>query len=269
MNTAAPIGVFDSGLGGLSVLRELEALLPAERFLYAADSAHVPYGGKGAEFILGRSFELAGFLVDQGAKALVIACNTATAAAAPALRERWPEVPILGMEPAVKPAVAASVRKIIGVLATTGTVASARFAGLLDRFGHEVTIVTRAAPGLPECVERGDLDGPEVQEIIAQAVGPMRDAGADVIVLGCTHYPFLRQAIQAAVGPEVTLIDTGAAVARHLQRRLRVTGREAGRHPPLSGPRVRFWTSGETATASEAIFRLRGVREAVGRLERV
>ena len=216
----ARVGLFDSGVGGLSVMREVRRLLPAEDLVYAADSRHVPYGNKSADFILNRSRRLTEFLRGKNCKAVVIACNTATVAAAAVLRAEFPGLPIIGMEPAVKPAVAASKRGIIGVLATVGTLQSAQFAALLDKFAASVRVVTQPAPGLVECVEAGALTVPATRKLAAQFVQPLVAAGVDVIVLGCTHYPFLRPLIQEIVGPDITLIDTGAAVARQLANRL-------------------------------------------------
>ncbi|MFN0125335.1 MAG: glutamate racemase [Verrucomicrobiales bacterium] len=254
LSPTAPIGVFDSGVGGLSVLREIHARLPNESLLYIADSAHVPYGTKSPEFIVARSHALGRFLLDQGAKALVIACNTATAAAAASLRTQWPEVPIVGMEPAVKPAVAATRSGHIGVLATVGTLHSARFAALLDDFARHVRVVVQPAPGLPEAVEAGALDTPETRALVARHLQPLIDARVDTIVLGCTHYPFLKPIIAEIAGPLVALIDTGAAVARQLERRLTDCSRFA---PPTTSPApARFWTTGHLATSQLTLQRL-------------
>lgn len=213
----APIGVMDSGVGGLTVLKHLTRQLPHEHFHYFADSAHAPYGNKTTTEIQQRCFTIADTLIDQGAKALVVACNTATAAAISAMRERYP-LPIIGMEPAVKPAAAASKNGIIGVLATTGTLKSAQFAALLEHYGQGVQVVTQACVGLVECIEQGQLDTPQTLALLQQYCRPLIVAGADTIVLGCTHYPFVRKQIQEIVGPEVTLIDTGAAVAKRLHQ---------------------------------------------------
>lgn len=213
----APIGVMDSGVGGLSVLKHLTRQLPHEHFLYFADSAHAPYGNKTATEIQQRCFTVADTLIAKGAKALVVACNTATAAAISSMRERY-TLPIIGMEPAVKPAAAASHSGIIGVLATTGTLHSAQFAALLEHYGQHVQVVTQACVGLVECIEQGQLDAPQTHALLQQYCQPLIAAGADTIVLGCTHYPFVRQYIQKIAGPNVTLIDTGAAVAKRLQQ---------------------------------------------------
>jgi glutamate racemase len=213
----APVGVMDSGVGGLTVLKHLTRQLPHEHFIYYADSAYAPYGNQSAIKIQQRCFAIADTLIAQGAKALVVACNTATAAAISPLREYFP-LPIIGMEPAVKPAAAASKNSIIGVLATTGTLQSAQFAALLEHYGHGVQVVTQACVGLVECIEQGQLDNPHTIALLETYCQPLMAAGADTIVLGCTHYPFVRAHIQNIVGPQVTLIDTGAAVAKRLQQ---------------------------------------------------
>jgi len=244
----APIGVFDSGVGGLSVLREIRATLPHEDLLFVADSRHVPYGDKPEAYIRQRSLTLATFLVAQGAKAIVIACNTATAAAADPVRAAL-TVPVVAMEPAVKPAAAATRTGVVGVLATVGTLESARLAALLARFGNEITVVTQPAPGLVEQVEAGDLDGPETRRLVAQYTAPLLAAGADTIVLGCTHYPFLRPLIVDVVGPGVTLVDTGAAVARQVVRVLEA--KALLRHDAHTGTAT-FWTSGRPDATTHA-----------------
>lgn len=249
---AVSVGVFDSGVGGLSVLREIRALLPGAELLYIADSAHVPYGGKTAEFIIGRSRKLARVLLARGAQAIVIACNTATAAAAGKLREEWPDVPIIGMEPAVKPAAASTKTGVVGVLATVGTLASARFAALLDDFAKNVRVIVQPAPGLPEAVEAGALGTAETRALVARHVRPLLDSGADTIVLGCTHYPFLKPLIAEIAGPGVALIDTGPAVARQLRRRLGETAPSTPGRPGKPGAEC-FWTSGDPVAVARAV----------------
>jgi glutamate racemase len=251
---AAPIGVFDSGVGGLSVLREIRARLPHESLLFVADSGHVPYGSKSEAYIRARSLALGRFLVERGAKAIVVACNTATAAAAERLRAALP-VPVVAMEPAVKPAAAATRTGVVGVIATVGTLESARFAALLARFGNGVTVVTQPAPGLVEQVEAGDLDGPATRTLVERYTAPLLAAGADTIVLGSTHYPFVRALIAEVVGPTVTLVDTGAAVARQLERILAEHGLDGAR--PGTGA-ADFWTSGNLATVGPVVSRLWG-----------
>jgi glutamate racemase len=248
-DASAPVGVFDSGIGGLSVLREIRRTLPCEDLLYIADSGHVPYGSKSPSFIRERSRLLADFLLGKGAKAIVIACNTATAAAAAFLRSRY-KTPIVAMEPAVKPALAATRLRVIGVLATVGTLSSARFAALLQRFGNGAKIVVQPCPGLVECVEAGDLEGKATRELVEKYTAPLCAAGADVIVLGCTHYPFLRPLIARTVGSQVALIDTGYAVARQLRRILETKNLLSSKQ---SAGTERFWTTGDLDSGRRVI----------------
>ena len=213
----APIGVFDSGVGGLSVLREIRARLPHESLMYLADSGHVPYGEKSPEFIRERCRTIAGFLLERGAKALVVACNTATAAGIAELRLLYPDLPLVGMEPAVKPAALATRSGAVGVLATTGTLKSAKFAALLDRFASDVRVITQPCPGLVECIEAGELDSPNTRALLAGFVQPLIEQGCDTLILGCTHYPFVRPLLREMLPTSIALVDTGAAVARHLE----------------------------------------------------
>jgi len=249
-----PIGVFDSGVGGISVLKHIHALLPNEDLLYVADSANAPYGNKTPEFIRERAFALSDFLIEQGAKALVVACNTATAAAISAMRERY-DIPIIGMEPAVKPAAAATKTGVIGVLATVGTLKSAQFAALLENYGQGMTVVTEGCPGLVECIERGELGTQETRKLLEGYIKPLLDFGADTIVLGCTHYPFVKPLIQEIAGSEVTLIDTGAAVAKQLQARLIDKELLAGKKQAES---VTFWTNSQAGQAEKIVLQLWG-----------
>lgn len=214
-----PIGVMDSGVGGISVLKHIHALLPHEHLIYFADSAHAPYGNKSPEEIKQRCFAVADFLITQQVKALVVACNTATGAAIADMRAAY-DLPIIGMEPAVKPAAAASKNGIVGVLATVGTLKSAQFAALLESYGRNVEVITQGCIGLVECIERGELSNQSTKTLIQQYCEPLLEAGADTIVLGCTHYPFVRPLIESIVGSDVTIIDTGAAVAKQVQHKL-------------------------------------------------
>ncbi|WP_290632330.1 glutamate racemase [Aquisalimonas sp.] len=250
----APIGVFDSGLGGLSVLREIRALLPGEDLLYVADAAHVPYGNRTPDAIRSRAQAVSGFLLGQGAKAVVVACNTATAVAVNALRARW-SVPIIGMEPAIKPAAGLTRAGTVGVLATEGTLASARFAALLEQYAGDLRVVTQPCPGLVAAVESGDLRGDRALELLARYLRPLQDAGADVIILGCTHYPFLAPAIEERVGPDVAIVDTGAAVAREVRRRLQLDGLLA---PAEHRGSSRFWSTGDIAAGEPVLASLWG-----------
>jgi glutamate racemase len=248
------IGIFDSGLGGLSVLKEIHQRMPAASLVYVADSAWVPYGLRGDDFIRQRARSLTRFLVEHGADVIVVACNTATAAAVGMLR-KTEEVPIVGMEPAVKPATAATRKGIVGVLATVGTLQSARFAALLDQFGGDIEVLTRACPGLVEQVEAADLDGPRTRMLVRQYVQPLIEGGADTLVLGCTHYAFLRPLVESVAGPEVTVIDTGQAVAARVEQ---VSANLGPGFRRASG--VAFWTSGDAAEVSGPLRKLWGQR---------
>jgi glutamate racemase len=209
----APIGVFDSGLGGLSVVREVRTLMPAEDVIYYADCAFCPYGTRPSDEITARCLAIAGELVLLGAKALILACNTACAVALPELRSRF-DVPIVGLEPAVKPATLLTRTQRVAVLATPVTAASQRLANLIRDYAADVEVTTVPAPGLVELVEAGKTDGPIVEEALRPLLEPLLAWDADVVVLGCTHYPFLRAVIQRVVGPGVRVVDSGEAIAR-------------------------------------------------------
>ncbi len=249
INAKMPIGVFDSGVGGLSVLHEIRRLLPNEDLLYVADSGHAPYGDKSQQFIEQRSIAISEFLVSRNVKAIVVACNTATGAAIATLRSKF-SVPIVAMEPAVKPAAALSKTGVIGVLATSRTLASANFVQLFARYGGDVRIEGQACPGLVEEVEAGNLSGSQSRLLLERYVLPLLERDADIIVLGCTHYPFLASLIKEIAGPTVAVIDSGAAVARELYRRLEVEQLLAG--DKEEGTEL-FLTSGSLAQA-EPIF---------------
>jgi len=245
--------MFDSGLGGLSVLRDLIRLMPGADVVYVADSAHVPYGTKPPAFIRERSLAIARFLAaPQHARGIVVACNTATTHAVATLRKTFPSIPIVGMEPALKPAAAATRSGVVGVLATPATLDGERFADLAERYTDGIELLTQPSPGLVECVESGDISGPEVERLLRLYTGPMLARGADTIVLGCTHYPFLRDTIQRLVGPHVALVDTGAAVARQTARVLGGPGRDAG-----TG-RLTYYSSGDVDAARRVIELLMG-----------
>lgn len=209
------IGIFDSGVGGLSVFREIRKLLPDEKYIYFSDSAHCPYGEKSRDYIIDRARQIASFLISQGAEIIVVACNTATAAAISTLREEFP-VSFIGMEPAVKPAAQATSSGVVGVLATAGTLKADKYIDTRERWAHDVKIVEHIGQGFVELVENGTVTGPEAEAIAEKSVRPLIDAGADTIVLGCTHYPFLSEAILKAAGRPITLIDPAPAVAKHL-----------------------------------------------------
>ncbi|MCX7662245.1 MAG: glutamate racemase [Tepidimonas fonticaldi] len=259
----APIGVFDSGVGGLSVLREIRARLPAERLIYVADSGHAPYGDKSPAYVQARAEHILAQLRRAGCKAVVVACNTVTGLSIRALRERHPDWPLVAIEPAVKPAAALTRSGVVGVLATRNTVDSPGLARLIAAHAAGVQVLPQACPGWVERVERGELDGPDTETAVAQRVRPLLAAGADVLVLGCTHYPFLRPVIQRIAGADVTILDPAPAVARELARRLD----EARLATPGAAPGdVAFWTSGDLAQTARVIGLLWGQAVQVLRL---
>lgn len=249
-----PIGVMDSGVGGISVLKHIHSLLPHESLVYVADSQYAPYGSLTPEQIVERCFTIADFLIAQEVKALVVACNTATAAAIEKMRVRY-TLPIIGMEPAVKPAALASENGVIGVLATVGTLKSAQFAALLTSYGQDIQVHTQGCVGLVECIERGELDTAATKALITQYCQPLLDAGADTIVLGCTHYPFVRDLIQIVVGSEVAVIDTGAAVAKHLQNTLQ---KQALENTTADKPEITVWSNSKVVDAEAVVQQLWG-----------
>ncbi len=214
LSTRREIGVFDSGVGGFTVLRELRALLPHARLRYLADTAYAPYGSRTPEEIRMRSFAITEHLIAQGAQLIVIACNTATAHAIDALRQHWPAVPFVGTEPGIKPAVAASANGRIGLLATPSTARSTRLRALIERHaaGREITV--QGCAGVVDHIEAGDLTSPELQALVARHCAPLVEAGVDTALLGCTHYPLIEPLWREALGPAVTLLRIETAVAR-------------------------------------------------------
>ena len=250
----APVGVFDSGLGGLSVLRAITRQWPGEDVLYAADSGFAPYGERSEPFIEERSAAMVDFLVRQGVKAVVVACNTATVVAVARLRAMFP-VPIVALEPAIKPAVHVTQTGVVGVLATQRTLASPSVARLVSLHGVGVDIRLQPCPGWAAQVERGDLDSPATRALVRTHVQPLLDAGADTLVLGCTHYPFLEPLIRELAGPAVTLVESSGAVARELGRRME------GCHHPQAARRqgtVRFYSTGDVEVAARRTAALWG-----------
>lgn len=211
----AIIGIMDSGVGGLSVFREAVKLLPHEKFIYYADNANCPYGDKSVEFISERACSITDLLISKGAQIVVVACNTATAAAISVLRARY-DIPFIGMEPAVKPAALGTKTGVIGVLATAGTLKGSKYLETKGHYEDDVRIVEHVGRGFVELVESGDLNSETAYRTVERSVRPLLEAGADRIVLGCTHYPFLREIIEKVAGPEVKVIDPAPAVARHL-----------------------------------------------------
>ncbi|MDE0926650.1 MAG: glutamate racemase [Methylophilaceae bacterium] len=259
---AIAIGVMDSGVGGLTVMQHIHRLLPHEHLNYVADSQYAPYGSLSPESITDRCFTIADFLIEQNVKALVVACNTATAASIQLMRAKY-ALPIIGMEPAVKPAALASKNGIIGVLATVGTLKSAQFAALLTNYGQDIQVHTQGCIGLVECIERGEIHAASTKALIAEYCAPLLEAGADTIVLGCTHYPFVRDVIQGVVGEGVTVIDTGEAVAKHLQATLEVQSLLTSTEEEAD---VLVWTNNTAAYRDAVIQQLWGDNAVVRRI---
>jgi len=256
------VGVFDSGVGGLSVWREIARQLPQEDTVYLADQAHVPYGSRRLTEVRELSEGITRFLLDQGAKLIVVACNTASAAALHYLRRAFPNVPFVGMEPAVKPAVERTDNGVVGVIATPATFQGELFASLVERYASDVKVLTQVCPGLVEAVEASRLNTPETQALLRQCLKPLIEAGVDQLVLGCTHYPFLRPAIKRVVEAGVAVIDPAPAVARQARRVLARQGL-ATAHPNGSGQPRRtrtghhiFYTSGDAAAFAATFAQL-------------
>jgi glutamate racemase len=245
MNTAsssATIGIFDSGVGGLSVLRAIRAQLPCHPVVYLADQAHVPYGSRTKDEVRSFAIGITRFLLAQDAKVIVVACNAASAAALHTLREAFPGVPFVGMEPAVKPAAAHTHSGVIGVLATPVTFQGELYASVVERFAKGVTVLQDVCPGLVKQIENGQLDAPETRQILTRALQPMIEKGVDTVVMGCTHYPFIIPLIQQIVGPTVQVIDPAPAVARQTGRLLQTLGIGANCDQPAA---ARFFTTGD------------------------
>ena len=253
------VGLFDSGLGGLSVLRAMQTHLPQAHLLYVADSGFAPYGERDEPFIVDRSLHISQFLLSQGAQALVVACNTATAAAVKELRAAFPQVPIVGVEPGVKPAVAQSRNQRVGVMATPGTLKSEKFRQLVSSHAQGAELVLQACPGLAREIERGELDTPALRALVHEFCEPLRAAQVDTVVLGCTHYPFVRPLIAQALGPDVLILDTADAVARHAASRLARVPRLSSAHQAPPGG-LQLWSSGDAAHLSEVTERWLGIR---------
>jgi len=239
---ASPIGIFDSGVGGISVLRAIREQMPEESVIYFGDQGHVPYGSRSLEQIQSFSEVITRFLLEQGAKIIVVACNTASAAALKYLRQTFPDVQFVGMEPAVKPAAEYTHTGKVGVLATPATFQGALYASVVERFANGVELFQDTCPGLVQQIEAGNLNGEETRRILAEALLPMLEKNIDTVVLGCTHYPFVIPLIQQIVGEDVRVIDPAPAVARQAGRLLEARGLR--NKPGLKGE-VRFYTSGD------------------------
>lgn len=248
-----PIGVFDSGVGGLSVLRAIRATLPSWPVIYFADQAHVPYGTRQIEEVRLFAHEITRFLQYRGARLVVVACNTASVAALKSLRESFPDLPFVGMEPAVKPAAEQTHSRVVGVLATEATFHTAMYASVVERFAQGVTVLQDSCKGLVTQIEKGDLDGPDTRKILENAISPMLAQGVDTIVMGCTHYPFVIPLIEQIAGPEVRVIDPAPAIARQVQRLLE-TNNISNENPFQA--EVEFLTTGDPDHFSRMITRL-------------
>lgn len=241
LDASKPIGIFDSGVGGLSVLRELQRPLPDESLIYLADQAHVPYGIRSLEEVRAYSERITRYLLSLGAKLIVVACNTASAAALHYLRQTFPGVPFVGMEPAVKPAAEHTQSGVVGVLATPATFQGELYASVVERFANGVRVLQHTCPGLVAQIEDGQLDTPETRAILVEALTPMLAQGIDTVVLGCTHYPFVIPQIQEIAGPGVRVIDPAPAIARQVRRLLE---NNALLNPEGIQETTRFFTTG-------------------------
>ena len=258
-----PIGIFDSGVGGLSVLRAVRRELPYEDILYLGDQAHIPYGPREKTQIRDFSYAITRFLLTQGAKLIVVACNTASAVALHDLRKEFPDVAFVGMEPAVKPAAETTHTGKVGVLATPTTFAGELYASVVERFAGGVTLFQDTCPGLVEQIETGNLDGPETRRILDKALAPMLAGGIDTVVMGCTHYPFVIPQIEAITGPSVRTIDPAPAIARQVRRLLEKQGLL---NPSDQHGTMQFFTSGDPNALTDLLPRLLGEAGAVDQI---
>lgn len=262
-NSKHPIGIFDSGVGGLSVLRAIRTQMPEESVIYFGDQGHIPYGPRPMEQIRDFCEAITMFLLQHHAKIIVVACNTASAAALKYLREKFPDVQFVGMEPAVKPAAEQTSTGKVGVLATPATFQGALYASVVERFANGVELFQNACTGLVQEIERGNLDGDETRKILDEALSPMLKKNIDTVVLGCTHYPFVIPLIEQIVGENVRVIDPAPAVAKQVKRLLEAGGMKS----QLSARgEVRFYTSGEPESLKSILPKLLGE---VGEIERV
>lgn len=251
------IGIFDSGLGGLSVWKEILSVLPEVSLVYVADSGRCPYGPQPVEYIRAYSREITEFLISQNCELIVIACNTATAAAIKELRIEF-DLPFVGMEPAIKPAAQATQSKIVGILATEGTFRGQHFQRTREQFATDTELILQVGHGLVEFVENGQLDGAKVEEALRSFLEPMIHAGADQIVLGCSHYPFLRPVMERIVGNRATIIDPAPAVAEQVARLWRDVANASG------GVDYAFFSSGELGQMGDFVKKIQpdGIQEA-------
>jgi glutamate racemase len=261
MKNNQPIGIFDSGVGGLSVLQHVHQLLPHEHILYIADSGYAPYGCQDNSFIEQRSRVITEHLIAQGAKAIVIACNTATASIIESFRQQY-GIPFIGIEPGIKPAIAMTKNGHIGIMATTGTLSSTRYSELRQRFGDSVNVHNQACPGLADQVEAGLLDDPDTMQLLKKYLSILEKKQVDTIVLGCTHYSFLITQIKKIMGPSIQLVDTSYAIAEQLKR---VLEQENSKNKAVSGS-INYYTTGSIDNTKSTINSLLGYEVSVGYL---
>ncbi len=245
LDNNARIGVLDSGVGGISVLKELIKVMPEEEFLFYGDSKNAPYGSKSTEEVKRLTFEVVDHLLGKGCKAIAVACNTATSAAVRALREAYDYLPVVGIEPAVKPAALDKEHPKVLVMATPVTIREVKFKRLTDRFTDVADIIPLPCPGLMEFVERGELSGDNLERFLEELLMPYLKDGVDSIVLGCTHYPFVRKAIEKIAGPKVKLFDGAEGTAREMKRRIEAAGLLRNM-PRADAPQVIFENSAPT-----------------------
>lgn len=260
----SPIGIFDSGVGGLSVLRAIREQIPRETIIYLGDQEHIPYGPRPMEQIRGFSAAITNFLLDQHVKIVVVACNTASAAALKYLRESFPHVQFVGMEPAVKPAVEHTRTGRVGILATPATFQGALYASVVERFAQGVELFQNTCSGLVQEIEKGSLEGDRTRAILEDALLPMLEKNIDTVVLGCTHYPFVIPVIERIVGENVRVIDPAPAVARQVRRLLEAGGKV---NPLPAAGKVKFYTSGDPMALSALLPVLLGERGEVGQVD--
>lgn len=253
MGSDPRIGIFDSGIGGLNIAAAIRQALPGERLIYFGDNAHVPYGERTAAEILGFSTAITEALLDKGCRSIVIACNTASNAALAPLRERFPHIPFVGMEPAVKPAAEHTRSGVVGVLATRATVEGRSLAAVVERFAHDVEVIQQACPGLAQRIDNGDFDSVETEALLRNWIEPMLGRGIDALVLGCTHYPLVRPLIERITGPGVRVIEPSAAIARRLAQLLAEYGLQ---RPEGSQGSLECYTSGEPERFHAVLHRL-------------
>lgn len=257
------IGIFDSGVGGLSVLREIRDQFPREDLIYIADQIHVPYGIRSRQQVLEYSEGIIRFLIREGVKIIVLACNTASAVALADLRKKYPDLPFVGMEPAVKPAAEETSTGVVGVLATPATFQGDLYASTVEKFARGVKVLQNTCPGLVDQIESGKIDHPRTREILQKALDPMLKQNVDKVVMGCTHYPFVIPIIKEIVGDQVRVIDPAPAVARQTGRLLESYSLEANGE----NGSVVFHSTGDPVKLAENISDLIGIKTIVGELQ--